>query len=301
MFSLSFFWEQSIKQCSSQIKSFKSAYEIKANEIMFLNKKQGCMMTLFLYLYNTSAFFVHGNVRFQPYVENDVEHHLWHANDEQFDYSRQTTLSSRLPFIHQPSHAMTKRHFWNYMSILTLALDNYISHDADAMRYKLTRAVHRMQYMTLPDMKYLDMEDSYHYQIDTAMLLMVHRDLKALLLPPAHIDAGDDHQFIQTSVQRSATGTVVMYKHLFEVWGVLHVPAIIQLLARSYLPCLYIVHLAHDGDYLYHQNLFDELYSPLHQKLTSFQAFQNLLQHEEQYERALILADSFPVNVSHLD
>lgn len=242
--------------------------------------------------YSFNTFTPASCIRFQPHIESNTELVV------DGSYSIMTSLASRLPFANLSLQAMTRRHLWCYMSILTLALDNLQDNaliNIGDLKFKLMRAIRRLQYTTLPDMKYLAIGDSYHYQVDASMLKMVHEDLKAILVPPPASFNTNEDQLIDTFLSVRAVGTTAMFRKLFEYWDIIANPAVIQLLARSYLPVLYIIHMAHDGDYIYHQSLFDNLYSLLHQHLVPFQSFQFLglgNMNAQQYELALILADS---------
>lgn len=235
-----------------------------------------------------SCFSTVHSIQFQPHIAN---------NDGLLvdgSYSKMTTLTTRLPFVSIPLHAMTKRHLWMHMSILTLALDS-LNFDATLVpiKFKLTRAIRRLQYMTFPDMRYDILEEGFNYQIDHAMLVNVQTNLRAILIPPQFMKETDDLQIVSICMQERQTGTTAMLRCLFQAWDIMiedHA-IIIQLLARCYLPHLYILHMTHDGDYLYHQNLFEEVYNDVHQRLAPFHKFQ-LLGNAHQYELALTLVDS---------
>lgn len=217
-------------------------------------------------------------------------------------YSSCATLLNRLPSV-QPSTQPSWRHLWHYISILLIALDTMQSSDQTIVQYKqkLNFIINRLSFSHLTDATagVYAKPNTWNYQVDREMLLMVHRDLQVFLLPPAEMVVGtagtESLAPVEDMIQEQVKGTAHMFLALFKYWKA--PVSIIQLLARAYMPILYMVHQIHDPSYVMAHDLFYTFYSPLHNQIAEKKAFKELGD-KEQFELALTTADCLHSNPS---
>lgn len=199
-------------------------------------------------------------------------------------YSQCATLANRLHLIHLSTHQMSWRYLWNHMSILVLALDTLQPSRLAIVRWKteLNTMISRIQRAQLPGLN-----NAYDHQVDSQMVLMVHEHLAKLLIPTNKMT-----QFITLEffvAQQRQYGTTQMFRSVFEYWDA---PVVmIQLLARSYLPYLYLLHTVHDANHVQDYELITTFYSPIHQCIVDMEAFSEV-GNKEDYETALTYVDS---------
>lgn len=200
-------------------------------------------------------------------------------------YSECATLINRLKFVNLSSHQMSWRYLWNHMSLLVLALDTLNPSHVAIVRWKydLNIMISRLQRLYLPGLT-----DAHDYQVDSQMMLMVNGHLEKLLLKPEGMSEQTtlDH-FI---AQQKHHGTTQMFRALFEYW---EAPiAIIQLLARSYMPYLYLLHTVHDANWVHDYELITTFYSPIHHCIVEMGAFEEMGDKHD-FEVALTYVDSY--------
>lgn len=203
-------------------------------------------------------------------------------------YSRCATLPNRLFFVKLEAHQMTWRHLWNYMSILVIALDTLNPSHATVVYWKrdLDIMLNRLRRIYLPGIS-----DAYDYQVDYQLVMMVHEHLQKLLIPTDKMSDiyNQQHMTLNQFVDQRPAGTTFMFRALFAFW---EAPIVtVQLLARSYLPYIYLLHMVHDANQVHDFELLTTFYSPIHQCIVEMTAFTELGDRED-YEVALTFVDS---------
>lgn len=212
-------------------------------------------------------------------------------------YMNCATLLNRLPFVQLRTMEMSSVHLWNYMAVVLLALDTLPASEWHVVQWKsmIGGIINRLQQLYLPPSETTvatwsgKMEETYVYQVDYDMLFLVNEDLCKLLLPPRDIEISFSPN---TYMKEKHKGTTFMFLSLFREWDAPLV--MIQLLARSYLPIIYQLHLVHDPDFLRSRDLLNKFYIPLHDSICRFASFREI-GNEKEFELALTLADSLHI------
>lgn len=205
-------------------------------------------------------------------------------------YSKCASLINRLEFMHISTTEMSARHMWNFICIMMLAINTLPSSNYEVVQWKheADLIVSRLQMLYLPDLPAERTEYNHDDEVDRKMLWMVHHDLKQLLIPPHTVLLNGSFPSMQKHIFERRKGTTFMFLSLLEEWKA--PDATIQLLARSYLPLVYSLHLVHDPRYLYYRNLLGTLYIPIHEQICRWDSFQELGRKDD-FERAITVAD----------
>lgn len=200
-------------------------------------------------------------------------------------YSQCATLPNRLHLVNLQAHQMTWRHLWNYLGILILGLETLNPSHVNVIQWKrdLDIIIARLRRAYLPGIS-----DAYDYQVDYQMVIMVNEHLLKLLKPTENML---DFQYttMDRFVSQRSYGSSQMFRSLFQFWEA--PKAVIQLLTRSYLPYIYLLHGVHDANQVYEFNLLAIFYIPIHQCIVETAAFAELGD-ESDYEVVLTYVDS---------
>lgn len=214
------------------------------------------------------------------------------ATDGSYSYS--ATLANRLQLIKRNNEQLAWRHLWNYLSLLLLGLETMNPSSFNTVRFN------SQLYMTMERLRITYSAfviDTYDYQIDCQMLMMVHRHLEKLLLPkvesPEWQVIAEHKNWIDEPLKLRIPGcfpTLNMFRSLFDAWNT--PVSIIQLIVRSYLPQIYLLHILHDPVHVADTHLFIQLYSPLHGLWPERQKFHFEIGGATLYETLLTIVDS---------
>lgn len=214
-------------------------------------------------------------------------------------YSNSMSLSSRLLFQskeaqaippHQYVKTMSSRHLWNYFSILILSIGTLNSSHHSVVQFKSQMGVimQRLQNLHVAEQQHDD-------DVDIQCLQKIHEDIAKYLLPPADlVNSALTSIQLNLFLQYRKTSHLCMYKALFDFWKTPN--CIIQLIARSLMPSIYLLHTVHDPQFVHQSQLLSRFYEPLHQCVALLQDFLTIGT-KKQYEIALTHVDvvTFPL------
>lgn len=206
-------------------------------------------------------------------------------------YSSQASLNSRLQLMRMHYTEMTSRQLWNHLAILLIGLESMNPSSATVVRWKkmLTYMIDRVSPLQKQP-TYVDPE--INRQIDFTMLTKLNHHLTMLLNKPNRHYHDHHHTSLESHMQHrdEAFGVYHMYKSLFNAWRT--PTSVIQLITRSYLPFVFILHSIHDHNDICSYDYFTNFYSPLHESIVERNVFENEIGSARDYELALTYVDS---------
>lgn len=200
-------------------------------------------------------------------------------------YSAHATLGARLRLFSLPYTEMTSRHLWNYLALLMAAIDTMNQSSSQVVQWRKTlfHIIGRVEGLQVEKHMYID--PIVNHDIDEFMVSRVKQHLKKLLRTNP----------TTTTTSRIVTSfdyhdTLHMYKSLFSTWDAPR--SIIQLIVRSYMPAIYILHSVHDHADVCTYDFYHLFYTPLHHAIVDVPIFLTEIGSRQDYEVALTYVDS---------